>query len=106
MQHTFAYITAAKSGISETELEDVLSLDDRWDLFSGEVFFNMSLHIPKGAGKPLSISTTGGETGSLCPPSQDPERAQRVSHRGGSRGKYGVAMVSSSTGGGHQKTLL
>ena len=35
VQHTFAYITAAKSGISETELEDVLSLDDRWDLLSG-----------------------------------------------------------------------
>ena len=31
VQHTFAYITAAKKGISETELEDVLSLDDRWD---------------------------------------------------------------------------
>ena len=30
VQHTFAYITAAKKGISETELEDVLSLDDRW----------------------------------------------------------------------------
>ena len=29
VQHTFAYITAAKKGISETELEDVLSLDDR-----------------------------------------------------------------------------
>jgi hypothetical protein len=29
VQHTFAYITAARSGISEIELEDVLSLDDR-----------------------------------------------------------------------------
>ena len=40
VQHTFAYITAAKSGISEIELEDVLSLDDRWDLGieKGEVF--------------------------------------------------------------------
>ena len=29
VQHMFSYMTAAKSGISELELEDVLSLDDR-----------------------------------------------------------------------------
>lgn len=29
MFHALAYITAAKSGLSETELEDLISLDDR-----------------------------------------------------------------------------
>ena len=29
MFHALAYITASKSGLSETELEDLLSLDDR-----------------------------------------------------------------------------
>ena len=29
VQHAFSYITSAKTGISENELEDVLSLDDR-----------------------------------------------------------------------------
>ena len=47
VQHTFAYITAAKSGISETELEDVLSLDDRWDLLSGEVFLTYLSTSPR-----------------------------------------------------------
>ena len=29
VSHTLAYVTAAKSGVSETELEDLISLDDK-----------------------------------------------------------------------------
>ena len=29
MSHALAYVTAAKSGVSETELEDLISLDDK-----------------------------------------------------------------------------
>ena len=48
VQHTFAYITAAKKGISETELEDVLSLDDRW------YFVGFLLYLLQGLVKPVS----------------------------------------------------
>ena len=51
VQHTFAYITAAKKGISETELEDVLSLDDRWQ-FMG--FCRISMWLLQGLVKPVS----------------------------------------------------
>ncbi len=29
VSHALAYVTAAKSGVSETELEDLISLDDK-----------------------------------------------------------------------------
>ena len=54
VQHTFAYITAAKKGISETELEDVLSLDDRWHF---EGFCGISMCLLQGIVKPVSEPT-------------------------------------------------
>ncbi len=32
VSHALAYVTAAKSGVSETELEDLISLDDKVSL--------------------------------------------------------------------------